>query len=80
MGELVQHFGKFFIVHGTQHFADPMSGVLDSRYCRTPDPSGLHLNKYGIAQLVRLVKNSIFQVKTIGSRVHSNRTYAKAAA
>ena len=43
---------------------------------RYPDTSGLHLNKAGIAHLVTCIKNSLFQGRHIGSRIHNERTFA----
>ncbi len=74
--ELVQHFSKLFIVWGTGQFADMNTGQLANRYHKSPDPCGLHLNKAGISCLVRMIKESLFQAKVIGSRVHSNRSYS----
>ncbi len=76
VNELVQHFSRLFIVEGTHHFADFSNGRLAAKYLNYPDTSGLHLNKVGIASLVRFIKNSIFQARHIGSRVHNRRTFA----
>ncbi len=73
---LVQHFKKLFIVWGTSQFADVSSGRLAPRFCKSPDPSGLHLNRLGTSHLVRIIKNRIFESRRIGNRVHSSRSYA----
>ncbi len=78
--QLVQHFPRLFIVEGTQDFADPYSYQLADRYSKKPDPSGLHLNGKGVSILVVMIKRTIFQAKSRGSRVHSSKSYAKAAA
>ncbi len=73
---LVQHFRKLFIVWGTSQFADINSGRLSPRFRKSSDQSGLHLNEVGTGCLVRIIKNSIFQSRRIGSRVHSSRSFA----
>ncbi len=75
--ELTQYFPKLFVVSGTRDFADP-NGLLSDRYAKSNDRSGLHLNKFGIAHLVRSIKQSIFQGKSMGSKVHSNRAFSNA--
>ncbi len=74
--ELVQHFSKLFIVWGTGEFTDNDTGRLANRFHKSPDPCGLHLNRFGTSRLVVMIKQSIFQAKDIGSRIHNSRSFA----
>ncbi len=76
--ELVQDFSKLFIVWGTGQFANINTGQLADRYHKSPDPCGLHLNKYGISRLVSMIKQSVFQARSIGGsgKVHNSRLYS----
>ena len=78
VNELVQHFSKLYIVWGTDQFVDNMTGRLSSRFNSASDSSGLHLNKVGMIRLVRMIKDSIFDSKKFGSKVHSSRLYSSA--
>ena len=74
--QLVQHFPNLFIVSGMHEFSDER-GNLAGRY-DTGDRTGLHLNTKGIRVLAGYIKSAIFQAKSSGRKVHSNRLYSSA--
>ncbi len=76
VNEIVKDFHKLFIVWGTGQFADNDTGRLANRFHKSPDSCGLHLNRAGICRLVVLIKESLFNAKSTGSRVHSGRPYS----
>jgi hypothetical protein len=82
--ELPRIFSRLSIVSGVGELADRnRGGVLDGRFSRKQDPSGLHVNNIGISIIVSCIKAAIFSTKSKNqgkSRVVSNIPYSAIAA
>ena len=65
------------VIHGFDEFVDPADGLLSRNLSRPHMHDVLHLNYNGTKSLAEKIKTSIFQRKKGGSRMNSDRNYAK---